>query len=225
MILRASSALLACVIAAPAFAQANIEKVNGGIRVDAGQTAGTLETVNGSINIEAGATTRDAETVNGSIKVGAKARTGGLETVNGSIRVEDAVQIGGGVETVNGSVFIGRAGRIQGGVETVNGAIGLVDVDVFGGIDTVNGDVTVGAGSHVRGGIRYEKSQSWINYTPKGGNRKKTEPRVVIGPNAVVDGPLVFERKVELYVHSTARTGAITGATAVRYSTERAPTK
>jgi hypothetical protein len=46
----------------------------------------------------------------------------------------------------------------------------------------------------------------------------KRDPRVVIGPNAVVDGPLVFERKVTLYVHSSARTGPITGATAVRYS-------
>jgi len=222
MTLRASSALLACLIAVPAFAQGNIEKVNGAIRVDARQTAGMLATVNGSITIEEGATTRDAETVNGSIKVGSNARTGGLETVNGSIRVEEAVQIGGNVETVNGSVFVGRAGRIQGGVETVNGAIGLVDVDVSGGIETVNGDVTVGAGSHVRGGILYEKSQGWFNYTPKG-NKKKADPRVVIGPNAVVDGPLVFERTVELYIHSSARTGAITGATAVRYSTERAP--
>ena len=222
MIVRASSTLLACLVAMPVFAQANIEKVNGTIRVDAGQAAGTLETVNGSIHIEAGATTRDAETVNGSIKVGANARTGGLETVNGSIRIEESVQVGGNIETVNGSVFVGRNGRVQGGVETVNGAIGLVDVDLTGGIGTVNGDVTVGAGSHVRGGIRYETSQSWISYTPKNG-KKKNDPRVVIGPNAVVDGPLLFERKVELYIHSTARTGAITGATAVRYTTGRAP--
>ena len=33
----------------------------------------------------------------------------------------------------------------------------------------------------------------------------------------VVDGPLVFEREVVLYVHASARTGAITGATAIRY--------
>lgn len=219
---RALPLLVACLVAAPAMAQSNVEKVNGSITVDARQTMGTLETVNGSINIGAGATTRNAETVNGSIKVGANARTGSLETVNGSVRAEEAVQVGGDVETVNGSVFIGRGGNVKGGIETVNGAIGLVDADLGGGIDTVNGDVTVGSGSHVRGGIRYEKSQSWLNYTPKNG-KKRPDPRVIIGPNAVVDGPLVFERKVELYVHSTARTGAITGATAVRYSTDRAP--
>lgn len=219
---RALSVLVACLLAAPAMAQSNVEKVNGSITVDARQTMGSLETVNGSIKIGDGATARDAETVNGSIKVGANARTGSLETVNGSVRAEDAVQVGGDIETVNGSVFVGRGGRISGGIATVNGAIGLVDADLSGGIETVNGDVTVGAGSHVRGGIRYEKSQSWINYTPKNG-KKKADPRVIIGPNAIVEGPLVFERKVELYVHSTARTGAITGATAVRYSTDRAP--
>jgi hypothetical protein len=46
---------------------------------------------------------------------------------------------------------------------------------------------------------------------------------VVIGPNAVVDGPLVFERTVELHVHATARTGAITGATALRFTGDTPP--
>jgi hypothetical protein len=54
-------------------------------------------------------------------------------------------------------------------------------------------------------------------------NLNKRKPRIVIGPNAVVDGPLIFEREVTLYVHNTARTGKITGATAVRYDGARAP--
>jgi len=45
----------------------------------------------------------------------------------------------------------------------------------------------------------------------------------VIGPNAKVDGALVFEHEVSLYVHETATTGPITGATATRYSGDRAP--
>ena len=40
---------------------------------------------------------------------------------------------------------------------------------------------------------------------------------MIIGPNARVDGPLVFEREVELYVHDSAKIGPVTGATAVRY--------
>jgi hypothetical protein len=105
-------------------------------------------------------------------------------------------------------------------VETVNGSIGLVDTDLGGGIDTVNGDVTVGVGSHVSGGLHYGKQKQWgIRFgEPK-------IPRVVIGPNARVDGELRFERTVELYVHSSARTGKITGATPIRFDTPTPPEK
>jgi hypothetical protein len=75
-------------------------------------------------------------------------------------------------------------------------------------------------GSHVRGGIRVVKpNMQWIEI------RKKRNPRIVIGPNARVDGPLVFEREVELFVHTTARTGPITGATAQRFSTDTPPAR
>lgn len=203
-----------------AFAQAqDVDKVNGSITAEAGRAYGDLSTVNGSIKIESGAQVRDAETVNGSIKVGDKVRAGGLTTVNGGIRVESGLQSNGDVETVNGSVFLGRGSKVD-DVTTVNGAIGLVDSDLSGDIETVNGDITVGAGSHVRGGIKVEKPTS--NWVPIDMGKRKP-PRIVIGPNAVVDGPLVFEREVTLYVHQSARTGRITGATAVRYSGERAP--
>ena len=52
---------------------------------------------------------------------------------------------------------------------------------------------------------------------------KQRPPRIVIGPNAVVDGPLVFEREVTLYVHDSARIGKVTGAIAVRYSSPTPP--
>jgi hypothetical protein len=45
----------------------------------------------------------------------------------------------------------------------------------------------------------------------------------VIGPNARVDGALVFKRDVKLYVHASAKTGPISGATAVRYEGARPP--
>ncbi|MDQ3229346.1 MAG: hypothetical protein M3Q13_06375, partial [Pseudomonadota bacterium] len=162
----------------------------------------------------------NAETVNGSIHVADRAQVGDLETVNGSIRVARNVRIGGDVETVNGSVFVDRSGNVSGDIATVNGAIGLVDTDLSGGIETVNGDITVGAGSHVRGGIRVEKPNS--NWMPINLGKRRP-PRIVIGPNAVVEGPMMFEREVKLYVHQSARVGSITGATAVRYNTDRAP--
>lgn len=213
---------LSLALAAPAASaiDRDVEKVNGSINVEAGERYGTLETVNGSINIGAGARVDDAETVNGSIRVSENVQAGGLSTVNGSIRVGTNVTMNNDVGTVNGSIFVDRGGRIRGDVDTVNGSIGLVDTDVAGGIETVTGDVTVGVGSHVTGGIHYEKpSKQWISFG------KQRVPRVVIGPNARVDGPLVFERKVVLYVHGSARTGPITGANAVRYDGPRPPAR
>lgn len=199
--------------AAPlAFAGDGISKVNGSISVGSSERSGDLETVNGSIKVGDNSRVEDAQTVNGSIQIGSSTQTGGLETVNGSIRTGTNLTANDGLETVNGSIFVDRGGTVRGKISTVNGAIGLVDTDVSGGIETVNGDLTVGVDSHVAGGIRYTKPNG-LNLT------RSRDPRVIIGPNARVDGPLVFERSVELYVHSTAKTGAITGATAIAFST------
>lgn len=197
----------------------DIDKINSSITAAAGQAHGDLSTVNGSIRIDDNATLQDAETVNGSIRAGNGIRSGDLSTVNGSIQVGTGANIDGDVETVNGGIFIDRGGKVRSGVATVNGAIGLVDTDLGGGIETVNGDITVGVGSHLKGGIHVEKpGKSW-------GIRlgKQRVPRVVIGPNAVVEGPLVFEREVNLYVHQSARIGAVSGATAQRFSSATPP--
>lgn len=205
--------------AAPAFAHDDdTSKVNGSIHAEAGRSYGNLDTVNGGIRIDAKATTGSAETVNGGIDVGDGARTGGLETVNGGIRLGRDVQVDGGLEAVNGDLFADRGSRIREDVENVNGGIGLVDADVGGSIHTVRGDITVGVGSHVKGGIRVEKPQgnsySW---------GKRRPPRIVIGPDAVVEGALVFEYPVVLYVHKTAKIGAVSGATAKTFDTPTAP--
>ncbi|WP_284449393.1 hypothetical protein [Pseudoxanthomonas mexicana] len=202
----------------PALAQQDVSKVNGSVSADAGQAYGDLETVNGSVSIAAGATVEDASTVNGSITVGDKAQAASLETVNGAIRIGKDVQVRKDVETVNGSIFTDRGTNIGGNVDTVNGAIGLVGTQLAGGIETVNGDITVGIGSHVKGGIKVEKPRGWSM-------KPRRDPRIIIGPNAVVEGPLVFERPVTLYVHTSARIGAVTGATAKPFSTDTAPTE
>ena len=203
--------------AGTALAAQDISKVNGSITAEAGQAYGDLETVNGSIRIGAGATADDASTVNGSISAGDKAVTGSLETVNGGIKVDRNVTVNGKVDTVNGSIFIDRGGKVKDGIETVNGAIGLVATQVGGGIETVRGDITVGIGSHVRGGVKVSKSTGMFNV------ETKRDPRVIIGPNAVVEGPLVFERPVKLYVHKSAKIGPVTGATAQSFDTQTAP--
>lgn len=215
--LRNALLLTLALAAAPAFAQDGISKVMGGIDAEAGRTYGDLDTVNGGIDIGAGATTGDATTVNGGIEVADKAHTGDLTTVNGSVQLGRDVAVDGDITTVNGSIFVDRGGKVESDITNVNGGIGLVDADVGGDLHTVTGDITVGIGSHVRGGIRVEKNKSSMHFG------SKRDPRVVIGPDAVVEGPLVFERPVVLYVHGTAKIGPVTGATAKRFDTATAP--
>ncbi len=192
----------------------DIDKVNSSITAEAGQTYGDLSTVNGGIRIEAGAHVQEAETVNGSIRTGDDVHSRSLSTVNGSIHVGERTQVDGNIETVNGGIFVDRGSKVARGIETVNGAIGIVDTDLGAGIETVNGDITVGVGSHVKGGIHVEKpGKGWSGFRMG----KPKIPRIIIGPNAVVEGPLVFDRDVKLYVHASARIGSLTGASAVRF--------
>ncbi|MDQ3495767.1 MAG: hypothetical protein M3485_09685 [Pseudomonadota bacterium] len=217
---RLALAFLLVLVAPGALASGpDIDKVNGSITAEAGQVYGDLNTVNGSIRLHDGARADEAETVNGSIRGGDDIQAGKLGTVNGSIRMGVRARITGDVETVNGSIFIDRDSRVDGDVETVNGGIGLVQTTVAGDVGTVTGDITIGVGSQVRGGIKVSRpSRNWM---PVQINRRI--PRIVIGPQAVVDGPLVFEREVKLYVHDSARIGTVTGATAVRYSGPTSP--
>jgi DUF4097 and DUF4098 domain-containing protein YvlB len=234
----ALTALLAFSLASPiAFARDDsgddISKVNRSIRVETGQTAGDVSTVNGSIQIEDDARAQDVETVNGSVRIGrnavvgvvdtvnggitleAGARAQSLETVNGGLKLEQGVQTTGSIQTVNGAVRLSADVEVGGGVENVNGSIELDHARVGGGLETTNGDITVGAGSHVRGGILVEKpSSNWLS-------RNKRLPKIVIGPNAVVEGALKFEHEVELYVSDTAKIGAVEGAKAISFSGER----
>lgn len=63
----------------------------------------------------------------------------------------------------------------------------------------------------MQGGIKVEK--------PTGINLgKQRVPRIVIGPRATVNGELRFEREVELFVHTSAKIGRVTGATAQPYT-------
>lgn len=204
-------------LVATAWAAEDVGKVNGSIQAEAGRSYGSLETVNGNIDIDAEARVGPASTVNGYIVLGRGAHADSLTTVNGGIRLERDATVDGSVETVNGGVFVDRGSTIGGDVATVNGAIGLVRTRLGGSVRTVNGNVTVGIGSRVRGGITIERSSSWFQVIP----RQRT--RVVVGPGAVVEGPVVLHRDVDLLVHRTARTGPVTGGEAVVFDSATAP--
>ena len=115
-----------------------------------------------------------------------------ISKVNGSVKVEPGQQVGD-VDTVNGSVTIG-AGARAGDVETVNGSLKIEDKAVVGSAETVNGHIRLATGSQVTGGIHVQEHKSWW----KGKNSRN--PRITIEQGVTVEGPLHFEREVELYV-------------------------
>lgn len=204
-------------ICSVAYAQTgeSINKVNGGITIDAGESAGDLSTVNGGIKLEANASAGSIETVNGGIRLEENSRARALESVNGGVRLADGVQIAEGLESVNGAITLLPGSRVGADLENVNGTITLDAAHVGGLLSTTNGSILIGSGSVVEGGLLMRE--------PKGWNMENRPPRVVIGPDAEVRGTLTFEREVRLYVHERARVGRIDGATPQRFSGDTPP--
>lgn len=207
--------LLALLIAIPLATAAvargvDVDKVNGSIHVESGQTAGNVSTVNGGIRIDDGGIAEEVSTVNGGIHIGEQARIESVDTVNGGVEIGAGTHIAKTIEAVNGSIRLDRGGDVGGRASNVNGRITLDAAHVGGGIGTVSGDIEIGADSRVEGGILVEKpGWSW---------NKPRKPRIVIGPRAVVEGTLEFRRDVDLYVSDSARVGTITGAIATKFS-------
>ena len=196
----------------------DISKVNGGITAEPGEAYGDLETVNGGIQVHEGVVAQDVQTVNGGIRLGDQAQVQSATTVNGGIKAGQGVRVRDDAETVNGGIRFDFHSSIGGDVSTVNGGITLRQSEVGGEVSTVGGDIIIGARSVVRGGlIVHKQNRMGISWG------KPRIPRVVIGPNAVVEGPLRFDREVELYVAPSARTGPISGAVAKPFSGELPP--
>jgi DUF4097 and DUF4098 domain-containing protein YvlB len=185
--------------------------VNGSIHVPAGTHSKSVGTVNGGIHVDENAVIATADTVNGSIALGAHAAADALTTVNGSITLGEGVHVARDVTTVNGSMTLKDGADVGGQIANVNGRIALNGAHVAGGLRTVDGDIDVLGGSHIEGGILVKHSGGFFNFSTH-------KPRIVIGPGAVVQGELHFERAVDLYVSEQATTGPISGATAVRFS-------
>ena len=92
--------------------------------------------------------------------------------------------------------------------------------EIGGDLSTVNGDIDLEDRSVVKGDLIVEAPSGW--YSDK---EKRRKPRVVIGPGSRVEGTIVLERKVELYISETAEVGGVSGEMtmddAVRFSGER----
>ncbi len=194
--------------------------VNGSVSVGAGAVvSGPVESVNGSINIDDNVQVESVGTVNGGIRIGDGIVTDGIESVNGAIRIGPSAQIQGSVEVVNGKILLDRDGRVGGDLETVNGEISIVRTEVGGDIRTVNGNVSLNEASTVRGDIIIEKPGGW------GWGRQKRKPKVTIGPGSRVEGRIVAEREIELYISESASVGGVSGEAsledAIRFTGDR----
>jgi hypothetical protein len=193
--------------------------INGSIHVSAGTPGGEVSTINGSIRADDNAQLAGGHTVNGNISLGDHATATSLTTVNGGILLGQGAKVTATVTTVNGTLALRQDAEVGGRLANVNGSIILAGATVNSGISTVNGNIDIGANSHVRGGIVVHKPSTgffhWWSDSDK--------PRVVVGPGAVVEGAMTFDRAVRLYVSDTATIGQVTGATAVKFTGDQPP--
>jgi hypothetical protein len=191
--------------------------VNGSLHVAVGKEPRDVSTVNGSIHVDDNAAVLSAVTVNGGIHLGAHATATSLKTVNGAISLGDGVHVSGSAGSVNGDLTLGDGADVTGSLGNINGKIALTAAHVAGGISTVSGDIKIMGASHVEGGILVKRQSGF------GFSFGEDIPRIVIGPGAVVQGELHFERKVRLFVSDKATIGTVTGATPVPFTGDSPP--
>lgn len=189
-----------------------ISVVNGTVEVGRDcRVNGEISSVNGVIDIEGGSTVGGIENVNGRIRLTEDVTVeGGIENVNGQITLGTGTRIEGDVETVNGSIMADERTVISGQVVSVNGLISLSGVRVAG-IQSHNGSIRLDAGTEVNGPLTMKRSTGF-------NLQISSPPEVIIGADVRVDGPLNFEREVQLYVHESAIIGEVTGAEAVSFT-------
>ena len=137
------------------------------------------------------------------------------ETVNGDVTIGDAAEVRDDVETVNGDITLRSGARVGGSVANVNGDMLIEGASVGGGLETVNADIRLTSGARVSGGIHVERNnghgRSWFN-------REQSNPRITVEQGAVVEGPLVFEREVDLYLAPGVTLPAVQGVPPKRYT-------
>lgn len=192
--------------------------VNGSITVgEEAVVTGTLKTVNGKIRVDDNATIEAAVTVNGSLSIAEGVRAGGLSTVNGSVSVGEKSAVAGEIGAVNGSIKLEMGSSVAQDVGNVNGSIELKGSEVGGNVKTVSGNVGLSNAAVIKGDLIIEKPSMWSF-----GDKKSRIPEVVIGPGSRVEGKIVLEREVKLYISESAKVGGVEGemsmSDAVRFS-------
>lgn len=198
---------------APGTSTGDASTVNGVVRIGTNAKAAKASTVNGAIDLAAGASVGDASTVNGHITLAEHASAGSISTVNGGVSLAAGATVTGSVSAVNGAFDLAAGSSVAGSLTNVNSHITINGAHVGRGIRTINGDIDISGNAVIDGGIKIEQARG------VGITFNAHVPRIVIGAGATVNGPLVFDRKVALYINTAAHVaGPITGATAVQFS-------
>lgn len=190
-----------------------LKSTNGNVKIANRAVVDSVVSTNGNVHINGDAEVGSAHSTNGNVVVGNGVRLRSVNTACGDITLGFNVNVEAQVESTTGDIRAEHGCRIKGRVASVGGNIVLNGTDVKSGLAFVGGNVTVTGGSHVHGGLHLQPPVNEMQHLPC----------VVIGANSRVDGQLVFEAPVTLYVHSTARTGGIVGASRIVYSTLHPP--
>ncbi|PIP80831.1 MAG: hypothetical protein COW84_03085 [Gammaproteobacteria bacterium CG22_combo_CG10-13_8_21_14_all_40_8] len=183
--------------------------VNSDIEVHSGEGAQDVSSVNGDILVHDNAEVGSIATVNGDINIQSGATLGSISTVNGDIDLDTNVSISKDIGSVNGDMHFKSGSKIQGDITSVNGDLDLDNVNVQGHITVVTSDIEIKNGTHIEGGLRVKKSkhQGWfltmLNFS------KDNKPKIIIGDNVVINGPVVFEREVDLTMAKSAKVATI----------------
>ena len=178
--------------------------VNGSISVGRNAVVtGGLRTVNGSIRVDDGAEIENAKTVNGRLRMGDGVHADNLSTVNGSVTIGEMAAISADISAVNGSITVEPKAVVAGEVSNVNGRISLTGTEIGGDVTTVTGDVRIDQ-SVLKSDLVIEEPSSWN----KASNRK---PRIVVGPGSRIEGAIVVEYEVELFISDEAEVTEVRG--------------
>ena len=186
-------------------------KVNGSVHVAAGKAAEEAHTVNGIIHVDDNAAVTSAGTVNGSVRLGAHATATSAKTVNGAITLGEGAH-------VSGSAVLGQwrpdSGKRRGGFRLPD-QCQRQDQFERRACSRRHQDRER---RHPNLGRLSRRRRNSGREAELHSHSTSEDPVIVIGPGAVVQGDLRFERKVRLYVSDKATIGTVTGATPIPFS-------
>ena len=191
-----------------------LKTVNGEISVGKGYSLNDVKTVNGEIHLGPEIIAKHVRTVNGDIALERGSVVDSLRAVNGNVWVNNS-KIVGDTRTVNGRIQTRENTHIGGSVTTSNGRITLFDTIVERDVSMSDGKIDLN-NTVVKGNVVVREKRFWDFF-----DFDIFSPKVIIGPNSIVEGDIIVQRKAKLYVHESAKIASIEGVEAQYYSGDR----